>query len=98
MKKEIPRVLKEVSNDHNLDIIKPSMLFKTRMEKGIKSKKMNTGIVLEWKKDDGKYSCHIWEWWREKMEELSCFRLALRLVVLSHLSICPAERVFLVCI
>ena len=50
MKKETPRVLKEVSNNHNLDIIKPSMLFKTRMEKRIKSKKMNKDIVLEWKK------------------------------------------------
>ena len=40
MKKEIPRLLNEVNRYHDFDEIKPSNLFKTRMQKRIKKKKL----------------------------------------------------------
>ena len=94
MKKEIPKLLNEVNRHHDLDEIKPSKLFKTRMQKRIKKKKLPPNTILDWKKDDGEYSCRIWEWWRIRMIDLPCFGLALRLVVLCQLSSCSVERVF----
>lgn len=64
------------------------------MEKRIKRKKMDPGTIVDWKKDDGEYSCRIWEWWRTRMTQFPCFGLALRLVILCQLSSCSVERVF----
>ena len=57
-------------------------------------KKPYTNTVLDWKTDDGEYSCRIWEWWKSRVNKFPYFSRALRLVVLSQLSSCSVERVF----
>ena len=52
----------EVNRHHDLDEIKPSKLFTTRMQKMIKKNILPPKTILDWKKDDGEYSCRIWEW------------------------------------
>ena len=94
LKNEIQKVVDEADKEHDLDRIKPSKLFKTRMEQRIKREKIDRDSILDWKLDDGEYSCRIWEWWRPKMTQFPCFALALRLVVLCQLSSCSVERVF----
>ena len=64
LKKELPKLVEEANHDHDLDKIKPSRTFKSRMEKRIRRKKLDKNTVLDWKLDDGEYSCRIWEWWR----------------------------------
>ena len=36
LKKELPKIVEEANKEHDLDIIKPSTVFQTRMEKRIK--------------------------------------------------------------
>ena len=55
---------------------------------------MSKDSVLDWKLDDGEYTCYIWEWWRGTTIDFPCFVLALRLVVLTQLSSCSVEHVF----
>ena len=62
------------------------------MEKRIR-KKLDKDTVLDWKLDDGEYSCHIWEWWRACIVKCPFLGLALRLVVLCQFSSCSVERV-----
>ena len=38
LKRELPRIVEETNKDHDLDTIKPSKLFQTRMEKRRKRK------------------------------------------------------------
>ena len=94
LKKELPKIVEETNNDHDLDTIKPSKLFQTWMEKKRKRKKLDENTNLDWKMDDGEYACRIWEWWRSRMTKFPCFGLALRLAVLCQLSSCSVERVF----
>ena len=78
--KDLPRIEEEANKEYNLDIIKQSILFQTRMEKIIKRKKLDENTFLDFKMDDGEYACRIWEWWRSIMTKFPCFRLALKLV------------------
>ena len=38
LKMELPKIVEEANKDHNLDLIEPAKLFKTRMEKEGKEK------------------------------------------------------------
>ena len=62
LKKKIPNIVEEANKEHDLDTIKPSTLFQTRMEKRMKRKKLDKNTVLDWKMDDREYACRIWEW------------------------------------
>ena len=55
---------------------------------------MDKDTVLDWKLDDGEYSCRIWKWWRTHIVKFRFLGLALRLVILCQLSSCSVERVF----
>ena len=46
LKKETQKVVDEADKEHNLDRIKPSKLFKTRMEQRIKSKQIDRDSIL----------------------------------------------------
>ena len=94
LKMELPKIVEEANKDHDLDKIVPSMQYKSRMEKRIRKKKLDKDTVLDWKFDDGEYSCRIWEWWRARIVKFPFLGLALRLVVLCQLSSCSVERVF----
>ena len=72
LKVELPNIVEEANKDHNLYLIEPSKLFKTRMEKRRKRKKLYENVVLDWKMDDGEYACRIWEWWRSRMTKFPC--------------------------
>ena len=70
LKKEIPKVVAEANRGHDLDMISPSKLFESRMQKQIKKKKLPAGTVWDWKKDNGEYAItRIWEWWQPRMND-----------------------------
>jgi hypothetical protein len=93
-KKEIPKVVQEANRDSDLDRITSSQRYQTWMQRRIKRKKLEWGVELDWKKDDGEYASRIWKWWRPRVHNFPFFALALRLVALTQLSSCSGERVF----
>ena len=92
---ELPNMVAEYNRYHDFDKLLTSNKFQTRIHKIIKRKKLDPNIRLTWETGDAEYSCKIWEWWRGSRCDLPCFALALRLVVLSQMSICFVEQLFL---
>ena len=98
LKGEIPTAVQHANAIFNWNEIDTTKQFKTRMQRRIKRHDLSIEDVDDWQSDPGERAWKIWEWWRvrllsEKME-LSAFRTALRLVVLSQTSSCSVERVF----
>mmetsp|Transcript_8184 Transcript_8184/g.13826 ORF Transcript_8184/g.13826 Transcript_8184/m.13826 type:complete len:105 (-) Transcript_8184:20-334(-) len=81
---------------HDLDNIKASETYQTRMQKRIIRAKLPEGSVLDWKEDSGEYATRIWKWWKRRREKFNVHALVLRLIVLTQLSSssCNVERVF----
>ena len=95
LKKEMKQLVNEAKRNHDLDKIKSTKQFKTRIEMRIKRKKINRdNNNLTWRHDDPEYARRIWEWWRPRTDDFPCHSLALRFVVLAQLSSCSVERVF----
>lgn len=90
---EMPKLVREAKMDHDLDKIKPTRKYMTRLQRRIKRNKMLEKDV-DWKKDAGEYAERIWAWWRPRRSGFPFHALALRLVVLTQLSSCSVERVF----
>ena len=89
--------IKEAKLDHNLDDIKPSKKFYTRMERRAKRKNIPLNeeqLELAWMYDDAEYASRIWEWWKLRVRKFHFYAVAIRLVVLVQMSSCSVERVF----
>ena len=95
LKKEMNDVVEEARNySHDLDNIKSSKPYQTRMQKRIVRAKLPEGTVLDWKDDSGEYATRIWKWWKGRRHKFKVHALVLRLIVLTQLSSCNVERVF----
>ena len=94
LKQEMKALVEEAKRDHDLDRIIPSKAFKTRMEKRVKRNKLGDDHGLTWEDDDGEYASHIWAWKKPRVDTFPYHACALRLIVLTQLSSCSAERVF----
>ena len=88
-------LVREAKRYHNLDEIKPTRQYKTRLQKRIKKNKMSAAEV-GWKDDAGEYAERIWQWWKPETRrtKFPFHALALRLIVLTQLSSCSVEHVF----
>ena len=88
-------MVREAKCYHDLDEIKPTRQYKTRLQKRIKKNKMSAAEV-DWKDDAGEYAERIWQWWKPETRrtKFPFHALALRLIVLTQLSSCSVERVF----
>ena len=97
MKKELPLAIEHANKMFDWESIKPSKQYETRLDRKIKRKKLDKDHVFDWKVDPGETACRIFEWWKVRFTDMTmfpCFRIALRLVVLSQMSSCSVERVF----
>jgi hypothetical protein len=95
LKKEMNDVVEEARTySRDLDNIKASKPYQTRMQKRIKRAKLPEGTVLDWKDDSGEYATRIWKWWKGRRDKFKVHGLVLRLIVLTQLSSCNVERVF----
>ena len=101
MKKELPSAIDHANQDYDWESIKPSKQYETRLDKRRKRRKLSKDFQFDWKNDPGEKSIRISEWWKVRFvvdtdqTQFPCFRLAIRLVVLSQMSSCSVERVFL---
>lgn len=97
MKKELPLAIEHANKMFDWESIKPSKQYETRLDRKIKRKKLDKDHNFDWKMDAGEKACRIFEWWKVRFTDttmFTCFRFALRLVVLSQMSSCSVERVF----
>ena len=60
----------------------------------MKQNKLGDDHGLTWEDDDGEYASCIWAWWKPRVDTFPYHACALRLIVLTQLSSCSAERVF----
>ena len=90
----MPGVVEASKQNHNLDSMKGSRQYYSRMQQKMKRRNILSKHDMDWKKDAEEYAHRIWEWWTTRVKEFPCHALVLRLVVLSQLSSCSVERVF----
>jgi len=70
LKKEMNDVVEEARTySRDLDNIKASKPYQTRMQKRIKRAKLPEGTVLDWKDDSGEYATRIWKWWKGRRDK-----------------------------
>ena len=93
MKAEMKKLVEAAKEDHDLDKIKPSRTYLTRLQERIKKKK-RSAESFDFRDDAGEYSQRIFAWWKPRRDDFPYFALALRLIVLAQLSSCSVERVF----
>ncbi|KAL7540988.1 hypothetical protein ACHAXR_010540 [Thalassiosira sp. AJA248-18] len=93
LKDEMQDVVRAAKKDHDLDKIKPTRQYLTRLQRRIKRNKMSEDAV-DWKHDAGEYAQRIWQWWKPRRKDFPFHAMALRLIVLVQLSSCSVERVF----
>ena len=89
LKSEMSELVREAKRYHNLDEIKPTRQYKTRLQKHIKKNNMSAAEVdWNWKDDAGEYAERIWQWWKPETRrtKFPFHALALRLIVLTQLS------------
>ena len=100
MKKEITLAFKHANQDYNWENVKPSKHYETRLNRRRKRRKLDKDFQLNWRNDPGEKVLRIFEWQKARFvvdsdqTQFPCFRLALRLVVLSQMSSCAIERIF----
>ena len=100
MKKELPLAIEHAKHNFDWDGIKSSKQYNTRLDRRKKRRKLDNYDDFDWKADPGEKAHRIFEWWKLRFEvdkdqtTFPCFRLALRLVVLTQMSSCAVERVF----
>ena len=100
MKEELILASEHSKKPFDWDSIDGSDAYKTRVQKKIRTKEIADDDEYDWKaKDPGERARRIYEWWIIRLTngcgtDFMCFRVALRLIVLSQTSSCAVERIF----
>ena len=93
-KNEFSKLVSASHLDHDFDkIINPNQ-FQNRIQKRIKRKKLDPNVLLTWYNNDSGYAYNIWEGWRGRRYDFTCWDVEFRLVVLSQTSSYSIERIF----
>ena len=99
MKKELPLAMECANQEYDWESIKPSKQNEKRLDRRRMRKKLDKDFQFDWKDDPGEKATRIFKWWKAMFvvdtdqTQFLCFRLALRLVVLSQMTSCSVERV-----
>ena len=69
LKDELPKLVAAAKKDHDLERMKPSERYKTRLQKRIKRLDKEESD-MHWKDDSAEYAERIWQWWKPRRPHL----------------------------